>query len=129
VIWLCRIAKRLLAILQQPIAEHMLAILATSYRFKETIELVAFVRLGGVNNVFSHVSLILVATFSISAKLLLTNFLALVHHTCAPMFLEQNAWVSQSKTLAGNLVVASLLVNFSFSGFFADGFCCECPLD
>jgi hypothetical protein len=67
----------------------------------ETIELVAFIGLGGENNVFSHVSVILVATFSIFAKSLLTNFLALVHRTCAPMFLEQNAWVSQSKTLVG----------------------------
>ncbi len=33
------------------------------------------VGLGGVNNVFSHVSLILVATFSIFAKSVLTNFL------------------------------------------------------
>ncbi len=65
------------------------------------IELVAFVGLGGVNNVFSHVSLILVATFGIFVKSLLTNLLALVHHTCAPMFLEQNAWVSQSKMLVG----------------------------
>jgi hypothetical protein len=65
------------------------------------IELVAFVGLGGVNNVFPHNSLILVATFSIFAKLLLTNFFALVHFTCAPMFLEQNAWVSQSKSLVG----------------------------
>ncbi len=53
------IAKCLLAILRQPIANHMLAILATS----ETIELVAFIGLEGVNYVFSHVSLILVATF------------------------------------------------------------------
>jgi hypothetical protein len=79
------------------------------------IELVAFIGLGGVNNVFSHVSLILVATSSIFEKLLLTNIFApflaawesdflprflyywhseLVHRTCAPMFLEQNAWVS-----------------------------------
>jgi hypothetical protein len=65
------------------------------------IELVAFIGLGGVNNVFSHVSLFLVATLSIFAKLLLTNFFALVHPTFAPMFLEQNAWVSQSKTLMG----------------------------
>ena len=65
------------------------------------IELVAFVGLGGVNNVFSHVSLILVATFNIFAKLLLTNILALEHRTCAPMRLEQNAWVSQSKMLVG----------------------------
>jgi hypothetical protein len=65
------------------------------------IELVAFIGLGGVNNVFLHVSLILVATFSIFVKSLLTNFFVLVHRTCAPMFLEQNAWVSQSKTLVG----------------------------
>jgi hypothetical protein len=32
VIWLCRIAKRSLAILQQPIAKHLLTILATSHR-------------------------------------------------------------------------------------------------
>jgi hypothetical protein len=50
--------------LRQPIAKHMLAFLVTSYRLNgETIELVAFIGLGGVNNVFSHVSLILVATF------------------------------------------------------------------
>jgi hypothetical protein len=65
------------------------------------IELVAFIGLGGVNNVFSHVSLILVATLSIFAKSLLTNFFAQVHCTCTPMFLAQIAWVSQSKTLVG----------------------------
>ena len=69
------------------------------------IELVAFIGLGGENNVFSHVSLILVATSSIFTKLLLTNFFApflaaqeanflshflyhcqseLVHHTSRP---------------------------------------------
>ncbi len=86
------------------------------------IELAVFIGLGGVDNVFSHVSLILVATSSIFAKLLLTNFFApflaaresnflscfsyhwhskLVHRTCTPMFLVQNAWVSWSKTLVG----------------------------
>jgi hypothetical protein len=64
VIWLCHIAKCSLAILQQPIAKHMLAISATSYCLNgNNRELVAFIGLGGVNNVFSHVSLILVATF------------------------------------------------------------------
>ncbi len=101
-IWLCRIAKRSLAILQQAIAKHnMLAILATSYRLNRNDRVSSFVGLGRVNSVFSHVSLILVATFSIFVKSLLTNFLALVHRTCAPMFLEQNTWVSQSKTLMG----------------------------
>jgi hypothetical protein len=94
VIWLCCIAKRLLAILRQPIAKHMLTILATSYRLNRNDRVVAFIELGGVNNVFSHVSLILVAPLSIFAKSLITNFLALVHRTCAPMFLEQNTWVS-----------------------------------
>ncbi len=58
-IWLCRIAKCSLAILQEPIAEHMLAILTTSYHLNGN----DFIGLGGVNNVFSHVSLILFATF------------------------------------------------------------------
>jgi hypothetical protein len=86
------------------------------------IELVAFIGLGGLNYVFSHVSLILVATSSVFVKSLLTNFFApfsaawesdflsrflyrwrseLVRRTCAPMFLAQNAWVSQSKMLVG----------------------------
>jgi hypothetical protein len=72
---------------------------------------------------FSHMFLInLVATSSIFAKSLLTNFFEpfsaaqesdfsshflypwhseLVRRTCAPMFLAQNAWVSRSKTLMG----------------------------
>ncbi len=81
------------------------------------IELVAFIGLEGVNNVFSHVSIILVATFlfSVFAKLLLTDFFVpflaaresdllfhfsylwhskLVCCTCTPMFLAQNTWVS-----------------------------------
>ncbi len=57
--------------------------------------------LEGVNNVFSHVSLILVAIFSIFAKSLLTSFLALVHRTCAPMFLEQNTRVSEKQDACG----------------------------
>ncbi len=62
-IWLCLIAERLLAILRQPIAKHMLAILATSYRLNGNDRVSSFIGLGGVNNVFSHVSLILDATF------------------------------------------------------------------
>jgi hypothetical protein len=94
-------AKRLLAILQQPIAKHKLAILATSYCLNRNNRVSSLVGLGGVNIVFSHVSLILVATFSIFVKFLHTNFLVLVHRKCAPMFLEQNVCVSQSKTLVG----------------------------
>ncbi len=71
-------------------------------------------------------------------KLLLTNFFApfsaaqesdfssrflyhwhseLVHCTCAPMFLAQNAWGFSKQDACGNLVVASLPVNFPFSAF------------
>jgi hypothetical protein len=63
VIWLCLVAKLLLAILRQPIAKHMLAILATSYHLSGNDRVSSFIGLGGVNNVFSHVSLILVANF------------------------------------------------------------------
>jgi hypothetical protein len=67
---------------------------------------------------FSHMFLlILVAPFSIFAKSLLTSFLALVHHTCDPMFLEQNVWVSQKQDACGNLVAASLPLTFPFSAF------------
>ncbi len=72
--------------------------------------------LEGVNNVFSHVSLILVATFSIFAKLLLTTLLALVLCTCAPMFLVQNAWVSHfllTKILELTLSCVSLATQYN----------------
>jgi hypothetical protein len=86
------------------------------------IELVAFIGLGGVNYVFSHVALILVALLCVFANSLLTNFFApfsaaqesnfasrflyhwhskLVRRTCTPMFQAQNMWVSQSKMLVG----------------------------
>jgi hypothetical protein len=74
---------------------------------------------------FSHMFLLfllLLSYSSIFAKLLLTDFFApflaaresnflsrflchwhseLVRRTCTPMFLAQNVWVSQSKTLVG----------------------------
>jgi hypothetical protein len=71
---------------------------------------------------FYQSQLLFITTSSIFAKLLVTNFFApfsaaresnfsscflypwqskLVHRTCAPMILAQNAWVSQSKTLVG----------------------------
>ncbi len=74
-IMLCFIAKYTLAIWRHPIAKCTLAIWqqpieSIHWRFwrplialTETIELVAFIRLEGVNYVFSRVSLILVATF------------------------------------------------------------------
>jgi hypothetical protein len=42
VIWLCLIAKCSLAILRQPIAKHMLAILATSYRLNRNDRVSSF---------------------------------------------------------------------------------------
>jgi hypothetical protein len=89
------------AFLRSFIAKYMLAILATSYRLNRNDRVSSFWWTRGSKQCFSHVSLILVATFSIFTKLLLTNVLELVHCTCTPMFLEQNAWVFQSKTLVG----------------------------
>jgi hypothetical protein len=64
-IWRHTFAKFSRAIWQQLIAKHLLVILATSYRLNrnDRVSIVAFIRLEGVNYVFSHVSLILVATF------------------------------------------------------------------
>ncbi len=83
------------------VRKHFLQSLNIDWRFGDLLSfkqkrqsLVAFTGLEGVNSVFSHVSLILVATSSIFAKSILTSFLLLVLRTCAPMFLEQNARVS-----------------------------------
>ncbi len=95
----------------------------------------------------------------IIVKLLLTNFLAQVHCTCTPMFLEQNAWVSLKQDARGNLVVKTPIflsghetrstaipklgkTQILVSGHetqsnrwifpfppFAEGVCCERPLD
>ncbi len=62
-IWLCCIAKCSLAILQQPIAKHTLAILATSYCLNRNNRVSSFYLTRGSKQCFSHVSLILVATF------------------------------------------------------------------
>jgi hypothetical protein len=62
-IWLYLIAKCTLAIWRQPITKYMLAILATSYHLNRNNRVSSFIRLEGVNYVFSHVSFILVATF------------------------------------------------------------------
>jgi hypothetical protein len=75
------------------------------------IELVAFVGLGGVNNVFSYVSLNLVTTSSIFAKSLLTNFLALVYRMHPHVSGTERVGFSKQDA-HGNLVVASLMVSF-----------------
>ncbi len=51
-IWLCRIAKRSLAILQQPIAKLMLEILATSYRLNRNDRVSSFYWIRGSKKCF-----------------------------------------------------------------------------
>jgi hypothetical protein len=53
----------MLAILPHPIAKHTLAIVATSYCLKRNDRVSSFIGLERVNYIFSHVSLILAATF------------------------------------------------------------------
>ncbi len=62
-IWQHQIAKCMLAIWQQPIAKHSLAIMAASYRLKRNDRVGSFYWTRGSKLCFSHVSLILVATF------------------------------------------------------------------
>jgi hypothetical protein len=117
-IWQCRIAKRSLAILQQPIAKHMLAILANSYRLSGNNRASSFYWTRGSKQCFLTCFSYFSCYFCILvffAKSLLTNFFAsflaaqesnfssrfsyhwhyeLVRRTCAPMFLAQNEWVS-----------------------------------
>jgi hypothetical protein len=121
--WLCLIAKCLLAIWQQPIAKHMLAILVTSYRLNRNDRVSSFYWTRGSKlcflTCFSYFSryfhilvflqnrylLILFAPFSAARESNFSSRLSyhwhskLVQHTCTPVFLAQNAWVSRSKTL------------------------------
>jgi hypothetical protein len=84
VIWLCCIAKRSLAILQQPIAKHMLAILATSYRLNGNNRVSSFYWTRGSKqcyltcfSYFSHYFLILV--FLKNCYLLISSLLSWLH--------------------------------------------------
>jgi hypothetical protein len=63
VIWRQPIAKCTLAIWRQLIAKLSLAILGTSYHLSRNNRGSSFYLTRGVNYIFSHVSLILVATF------------------------------------------------------------------
>jgi hypothetical protein len=62
-IWQYCIAKYLLAIWRYFISKYTLAIWGPLIAQTETIELVAFIGLEGVNYVFTHISHILVTTF------------------------------------------------------------------
>ncbi len=124
-IWLCLIAKpkHSLAILRQPIAKHMLAILATSHCLNRNDRVSSFYWSRGSKQCFltcfSYFSCyFLILVFSQNCYLLIffAPFLAageskfssrfsyhwhskLVRCTCAPIILAQNPWVFQSKTL------------------------------
>ncbi len=121
-IWHYFIAKCTRAIWWHLITKQTLAILATSYCLNRNDRVSSFY---WTNYIFSHVSLILVATFlilvfskncysliSLRLSRLHGNLIScpvflylwhseLVHCTCAPMFLEQNMWVSWNKMLVG----------------------------
>ncbi len=141
VIWLCSIAKRLLAILQQPIAKHMLAILATSYCLNRNDRVSSFYWTRGSKQwfltCFSYFSCYFpIPVFSQNCYLLISLRLSRLHGN--PMFssrflvtLALQASTSYmpphvsgtegvgflKQDAHGNLVVASLPVNFPFSAF------------
>jgi hypothetical protein len=123
-IWRHPIAKCMLAIWWQPIAKHSLAILATSYCLNRNDRVSSFYQTRGSKlcfltyfSYFSRYFHILVFLWICYLLVSLRPFLAsresnslsrfsyLWHYeavrcTCAPIFLAQNAWVSQSKTLS-----------------------------
>ena len=123
-IWLYFIAKCLLAILQQPIAKHTMAILATSYRLNRNNRVSSFYWTRGSKqcfltcfSYFSCYFLILVFLHNCYLLILLRPFLAIwesdflpcflylwhcevVDHMCAPKFHAQQCGVSQSKTIS-----------------------------
>jgi hypothetical protein len=124
-IWHYFIAKCMLATWQHSIAKHTPAILATSYCLKRNDIVCSFYWTRGSKlcfltrfSYFSCYFLILVflqncfSLISLRLSWLQGNPISrpvflylwhseLVRHTCAPIFLAQNAWVSQSMTLAG----------------------------
>ncbi len=124
-IWWHPITKHMLAVWRHPITKHTLAILATSYRLNKNVRVSSFYWTRGSKlcfltcfSYFSHYFLILV--FLRNCYLLISLRLSwlqrnpascpvflyhwqskLVRHTCAPIFLAQNPWVSWSKALVG----------------------------
>jgi hypothetical protein len=139
-IWHYYIAKCTLAIWQHPIAKHTLAILATSYCLYKNDRVSSFYWTRGSKLCYSHVSLILVATFlfSVFAELLFTNFFVpfsaaresdfssqfLVPLALQPSLSYVHPYISGTERVSflkqdacGNLVVASLPVIFPLSAF------------
>ena len=135
-IWLCRIAKRSLAILRQPIAKHMLVILATSYCLNRNYRVSSFYWTRGSKQCFltcfSYFSRYFsyfceIATYSFLCAFLgctgirfLVLFLIPLALRASTLYMRPH--VSGTKRVGfskqdarGNLVVASLLVNLPFS--------------
>ncbi len=151
-IWLYLITKCLLAILRQPIAKHMLAILATSYCLNRNNRVSSFYWTRESKLYFLTCFPYLRRYFHIQVFLqscyLLICFCAF--HGCTgiqflvpfliPLALQASTsymrpHISGTEHVGfsiqddcGNLVVASLLVNFPFPPF-AEDFWCKCPLD
>jgi hypothetical protein len=119
------IAKCMLAIRQHPISRHTLAVFATSYCLnrKDRVSSLYWIR-GSKLCFLAHFSYFgcyfLILVFSQNCYLLISSRLSWLHgypiscpiflyfwhskvvrRTCAPIFLAQNAWVIQSKTLMG----------------------------
>ncbi len=140
-IWLCRIAKRLLAILQQPIAKHMLASLATSYCLNRNDRVSSFYWTRGSKqccltcfSYFNCYFLILVFLRNRYLRIFFAPFLAAQESNFSSRFLVPLALQASTSYMRphlsgtehvgfskqdarGNLVVASLPVNFPFSAF------------
>ncbi len=141
----------MLAIWQKPIAKHTLANLATSYCLNRNDRVSSLYWTSGSKlcflTCFSYFSCYFL--FSVFVNSLLTIFFVpflaaresdfssrfsyrwhseLVPHTCAPIFLAQNAWVSQSKTLVGNWQWTHYRWSFPFPPF-AKGIWCKRPVD
>ncbi len=140
-IWLCLIAKCSLAILRQPIAKHMLAILATSYCLNRNDRVSSFYWTRGSKQFFltclSYFSRYFhILVFSQNCYLLISSHLSRLHgnpishpvsHTigtsgastsymCPHVYGTEHVGFLKHNA-HGNLVVASLPVSFPFSAF------------
>jgi hypothetical protein len=124
-IWGYLIAKCTWAIWRHPIAKHTLAILATSYHLNRNNRVSSFYWTRGsklcfLTRFFYFSCYFLILVFLQNCYSLIPSHLSwlhgnqiscpiflylwnseLVHRTCTPIFLAQNAWVSRSKMLMG----------------------------
>ncbi len=136
--WQCCIAKRSLAILQQPITKHFLAILATSYCLNRKDRVSSFYWTRGSNQCFltcfSYFSCYFeyfckIATYSFLCAFLgcvgiwfLVLFLVPLALQASTLYMRPHVSGTEcvgflKQDACGNLVVALLPVNFPFSAF------------